>query len=261
MVAILAFIGGLYAINNLFFSPKQMGESFNREGAAGYAASFVSAYFTYSAEGFEPVSSYTDLRDHRRSQETLQSQEVLSAQAVEINQLQDNYLQAKVLANVRSKVLNKTPYGDRQEIVRNTYLVSLRLLEETGGYKIVHYPALQLYERSNQTQPPYPPQAQEDITEQMRPMATSFFRTFFLSKNTGDISNFFTASAEIPQPLNGKLEFISLDKLEVYGASRPYLVYATLKALESSTGMEMPLTFEMFITTENNRFLIKQLNF
>lgn len=260
LVTIMAIIGGLFAINEVFLTTKNTGPPINEQGAGGFAAIFCSAYFPYSVEdGFQSIATYTKLRDTRRASDNLMEQKVISAQPLIASQLDGNYIQAKVLVSLRSKVKVKGEYNEKLEDVRNTYVVSLRILEGPDGYSVIHYPSLSPYTHPAEAAPSYPPATKEEIGERMKPVISTFCRAFFVSKNTDDIANFFKTGADIPKPLAGKFEYISLDKLEVYGEGVPYLVYATAKVVDKTTGLETNTTLELFITMENQKYVIESM--
>lgn len=260
LVVVLAFLGGINALYSLFFTSKSTGPPINPQGAGGFASAFCSAYFAYSNDtGFHPINTFTGLRDKRRAGDNLISQEVVSAQPLMTTQLEQNYIQAKVLVNLRSKVKVKGEYVEKIEDISSAYVVSLRLLEEQGGYRIVHYPAIQPYELPTGSSLPYPPGAKDEIVEAIKPVLTTFCRAFFVSQNTGDITNFFTSGAQIPKPLAGKFEFLSLEQLEVYGEKKPYLAYVTARVIDKDTGMESSVTLELFVTVENQKYVIESM--
>lgn len=259
-IAILAIIGGVFASFNLFL-PKEKGPVINEKEAAGFAASFISSYFTYSNEAmFEPITYYTSLADIRRAPQNLIKQEVISSETIDVQQLQNNYIKAKVLLNMRANVKKQDDFTEKIVIVRKTYLASVRLLKEENGYRVVQYPSLHPFEKSEKSEPPYPSKTNDDVINAMKPMILSFCRTFFIADTPSDISNYFVPSASVPEPLKNNLEFIRLERIDAYGKT-PWLVYAVVRAKDKATEMEFNMSLEMFVTQKNDRYLIEDFIF
>jgi len=258
-IAILAVLGGIYAIQNLFLQPQTVEDNSEIMGAGNFASAFLDAYFIYSqGEGFAPIVQFTNLKDQRRAQDTILSQKA-SSKLLSVQQLKSEYSKAQILLTVKTKYLTGEENRQREETKENYYVATVWVVQDAKGYRVIHYPALREFTKS-EADPPYPSAASAELADSMKSMLVSFFRTYFVADKTGDVSNFFSAATE-PVLLNTNLEFVSLDQIEVYGEQMPWLVYANVRARDPDTGLEFNLSFEMFVRYENGKYAIETINF
>lgn len=254
----MAIVGGAYAINNLFFKTNTVGPEINKEGAAGFASTYISSYFTYTKDsGFEPILEFTNQKDNRRAPDNILWQQVIAAQPIEVIHLKDSYLKAKVLFTLKTK----KQFGDenyrREEVARETFVATLFLQEGLNGFEVVHYPAVDPYGKVDKLDPPYPKKAQDGVGENIKPMLISFFKTYFSAE---DVANFLAAGAEKPIVTKQAFDYVNIESLEVYGEGMPWLTYATVTVQDKASGIQFSMTYEISVTYENQKFAIQSFN-
>lgn len=257
LVAIMALIGGGYAIIQLFNGSQQV-QSSNQEAVGNYAAAFVKSYFTYTGQGFESIAPYTELRDMRKQGDNVIKQEVLAAVPLSTSKLSEQYLKSEIFTYIKTTFKKIEGNVVREEVKQRAYLVQVNVMDSTTGMYIVHYPSLMSYV-FGKDKVPYPNKPKEEILPTLKPFLESFFRQYFVANVQGELASFFGNGATIPEPMHKDWEYVSLGDVQVYGEQMPYIVYATLTVKHPESLLEMPMTYELMVGREGNKYVIQEV--
>lgn len=92
------------------------------------------------------------------------------------------------------------------------------------------------------------------VKERMRSAMESFLKAICESKDAGSLLNYVTADAKMV-PLNGRLRFVTLDRLEATGEG-PYDVTVSFTIEDASTGFRLAQVWRMKVTEENQKFFV-----
>lgn len=256
IVFIFAILGGGYAIYQVS-QPASYEGSINSVGdsASNYASAFLVSYFSYEkGRGFTNISPFIQKEDRRRAPDNLMKTEVVSVNPIEHTHLTSGYFQTKQLLHIRQHKLSE----DEREIkLEDQYFVAtVFVMYSPIGFDIKQYPALEVY-KGVTIDAPFPPAASSEVSDRMKPMLETFFKSYFSSSSFDEVASFFISTEDI-QPLSGSLEYINIQNLSVYNEEAPFIVYATVTAKEPFSGVELLLTYEL-VMVYKDRWLIQSI--
>ncbi|MCR8982445.1 conjugal transfer protein [Brevibacillus laterosporus] len=258
LIALFAVVGGSGFLYTNVFAEKNQGTA-NTLGAAQFASTFLTHYFTYQKEKrvFDSIVDYTLLEDKRRVGSNLVSMRVISASPQKVTQLQDNYMSAQLLLELETVRKEESKSGNVTEKAEHeVYLSSVRLLETENGFSVMYYPSLQPFEKATDVSSPLPPKAPDKETEEMKSFVEAFFRSYFAVEQPDELSSFMGSEAKKPTPMKGEMEYVKLSDIQAHSMDGSYLVYATVVARRPGSNVEIPLSFEMFVQVEGKKFII-----
>ncbi|WP_144938193.1 conjugal transfer protein [Paenibacillus sp. 32O-W] len=98
------------------------------------------------------------------------------------------------------------------------------------------------------------PAASADVKQRMRPAIESFLKAMCEGKDADSLFNYVTTGANL-KPLEGRIRFIALERLEVAGTG-PYKVTVTFTAQDAATDFRVTQVWKLAVTEENRKFFV-----
>ncbi|MFC0213821.1 conjugal transfer protein [Paenibacillus chartarius] len=96
--------------------------------------------------------------------------------------------------------------------------------------------------------------ASAEVKQRMRPAIESFLKAVCEGKDADSLFNYVATGSNV-KPLEGRLRFIALDRLEATGTG-PYQVAVTFSAQDAATGFRFTQMWKLTVTEENKKFFV-----
>lgn len=96
--------------------------------------------------------------------------------------------------------------------------------------------------------------ASSEVKERMRPAIERFLKVMCEGKDADSLFNYVTTGSKL-MPLQGRLGFLSLDRLEVTGVG-PYTATVTFSVQDEATGFRFTQVWRLAVAEENKKFFV-----
>lgn len=94
-----------------------------------------------------------------------------------------------------------------------------------------------------------------ELKQRMRPAIESFLKAMCEGEDADSLYNYVTTDAKLT-PLNGRLRFLALEKLEATGEG-PYSVAVTFSVQDEATSFRFTQLWTLTVTEENQKFFVR----
>lgn len=97
-------------------------------------------------------------------------------------------------------------------------------------------------------------EASSGVKQRIRPAIESFLKAMCEGKDAESLFNYVTTGSKL-MPLKGRLQFLSLDRLEATGVG-PYTITVTFSVKDEATGFRLTQVWRLAVAEENEKFFV-----
>lgn len=253
VIAVMAIIGGMNAIGNTLNSEDTSNDQLVFEAEKSYAAAFIQSFLTIGDRGPIPISTFTSVNDQRKGGK--EKQEVLGVWPLSSYYDENSgFVQVELIVTTET-IIPRVNQTDLKE-VRNWKAHVQVESDENSNLGIPTYPTLFPYETSSSSNISL--SSDNESADAMKPMLSSFFKTYMIADRQEDVANFLTEGIKIT-PMHGALEFFDVQKVRAIGEGNEWLVFVDLKVADPLSGLQFFTTYQLEVVKDQEKYYIKNL--